>query len=281
MLQSQKVSDPTALKEFEIEVMILSKINHPHIVQILGAGKEPRPFIILERLTDISMLLDLHPSRKPALFRRQVVTYAQLLIMAKGLADALSYLHSEIHPDAMIIHRDLKPENLGLSEDGKIKLYDFGLIRCVKKKSFETEVYEMTGHTGSIRYMAPEVVLNMPYSEKADVYSFAILIWTIARNKLPFRDLDRASHKTKVVIQGERPKLQNGWPEEFSNILEACWKHDMVKRPNFKDIASSLENMIRSDNSSKKFSMNASSKLSQFTRTNKMNATRRRSLGEP
>jgi serine/threonine protein kinase len=68
----------------------------------------------------------------------------------------------------------------------------------------------MTGHTGSIRYMAPEVVLNMPYSEKADVYSFAILIWTIARNKVPFRDLDRAAHRTKVAIQGERPKLQKG-----------------------------------------------------------------------
>jgi serine/threonine protein kinase len=148
MLQSKKVFDPMAVKEFEVEAEILSKINHPHIIKMLGAGKNPRPFIILERLTDISQLLDLDPSRKPSLFRRQVVTYSELLGMAKGLADALNYLHSDIHPDAMIIHRDLKPDNLGLSEDGQIKLYDFGLIRCVKKRSVETEV-----HTCILMYM--------------------------------------------------------------------------------------------------------------------------------
>mmetsp|Transcript_30049 Transcript_30049/g.28719 ORF Transcript_30049/g.28719 Transcript_30049/m.28719 type:complete len:718 (+) Transcript_30049:221-2374(+) len=273
MLQAKKVHDPMARKEFEVEKEILSKINHPHIIEILGAGMVPRPFIILERLTDISQLLDLDPSRKPSLFRRQAVTYSELLEMARGLTDALNYLHSELHPDAMIIHRDLKPDNLGLSEKGMIKLYDFGLIRCVKKKSVETEVYEMTGHTGSIRYMAPEVVLNMPYSEKADVYSFAILIWTIARNKVPFRDLDRAAHKSRVALNNVRPKLQKGWPEDFSKILEACWSPDMKDRPTFKEVTSRLQNMIRSDNSSKKFSMNAPSKLSMLNKSRAVRTT--------
>ena len=50
----------------------------------------------------------------------------------------------------------------------------------------------MTGNTGSLRYMAPEVALKKPYNEKADVYSFAIMLWQMARDKVPFKGMTRA-----------------------------------------------------------------------------------------
>ena len=93
---------------------------------------------------------------------RQTATFTlmEVLRIAKDLADGLDYCHNTMDRDAMIIHRDLKPENLGLSADGRLKLFDFGLCRCVQKRTSENDAYEMTGNTGSLRYMAPEVVLN-------------------------------------------------------------------------------------------------------------------------
>ena len=59
-----------------------------------------------------------------------------------------------------VIHRDLKPDNMGWTADGQFKLFDFGLCTCVRKEETQHETYELTGCTGSIRYMAPEVVLH-------------------------------------------------------------------------------------------------------------------------
>ena len=59
----------------------------------------------------------------------------------------------------------------------------------------------------AFRYMAPEVALNQPYTEKVDVYSFGILLWQIARDKVPFQGFDKYSFYRDVVSEGERPKL--------------------------------------------------------------------------
>jgi hypothetical protein len=61
--------------------------------------------------------------------------------------------------------------------------------------------------------MAPEVVLNKPYTEKVDVFSFAMVVWTIATEKVPYKGYDRAMHRSRVVMAGERPKLESSWPD--------------------------------------------------------------------
>lgn len=125
-----------------------------------------------------------NPDSGTSFMSRSTFTLQEVLKIAKDLAEALDYIHTQVHRDAMIIHRDLKPENLGLSADGRLKLFDFGLCRCVQKRTSENDAYEMTGNTGSLRYMAPEVVLNRGYNEKVDVFSFAVVMWTIAREKV-------------------------------------------------------------------------------------------------
>ena len=61
---------------------------------------------------------------------------------------------------------------IGFTLDGTVKLIDFGLARIVENATVSNEVYEMSGETGSLRYMAPEVADSKPYNQKADVYSF-------------------------------------------------------------------------------------------------------------
>lgn len=60
----------------------------------------------------------------------------------------------------------------GFTLDGTVKLIDFGLARIVENATVSNDVYEMSGETGSLRYMAPEVAGCQPYNQKADVYSF-------------------------------------------------------------------------------------------------------------
>lgn len=220
--------------ELNLERNLLSRADHPNIIRILGMGMIPKPFIVLERLQDIAQLCDFD---RPHLFRRRPFSFIRILQIAQNLADALKYLHNDMHPDAMIIHRDLKPENLGLDSNGQLKLFDFGLCQCVKKRKEERQVYKMTGNTGSLRYMAPEVVLGRPYNEKVDVYSFAIVMWALATGREPFSGFDVASHRLRVAVNGERPKLKKSWPDDFKDLLTDCWQFDYSKRPDFKVIS--------------------------------------------
>ena len=162
IIQEEKMHNAVALDEFRIEKELLIRLDHPNVIEILGAGdagspETPRPFLILERLLDFCKAIEL--DEPMSMMRRRAVSYTGLLSMARDLADGLNYLHT-VHSEAMIIHRDIKPENLGMSHDGRLKLFDFGLCTCVKVRTTSRESYKMTGGTGSLRYMAPEVTTS-------------------------------------------------------------------------------------------------------------------------
>lgn len=142
---------------------------------------------------------------------------------------------------------DLKPDNIGFTSDGTLKLFDFGLVTCVKARTSADQAYDMTGCTGSLRYMAPEVALRQPYTEKADVYSFGILLWQMARDRAPFKGLDKDQFMSKVVAMNERPKLDKTWPVGFSTLLTSCWDRDPLRRPSFNVINEELSRLIADD----------------------------------
>jgi len=211
MMMAQVQHDPVAIHEFDVEQGLLSRVNHPNIVKLLGAGRIPRRFLVLEHLAggSLSTILAANqsaPGLAQKLFRRPTFTYASLLSRAADAAEALRYLHEVCHPGATIIHRDLKPDNVGFTTSGQLKLYDFGLCTCVRQRRNKDEAYEMTGNTGSLRYMAPEVALRRSYNEKVDVYSFGIMVWQMARDRVPFKGMDRDQFMSEVILGGDRPK---------------------------------------------------------------------------
>ena len=180
----------------EAEHGLLCRVSHPNIIRLLGAGTLPRRFLVLEYLDGGSLYTILAKNDATAstsllsasrFFRRPTFTYVMLLIKAKDIAEALHYLHFGCHPQATIIHRDLKPDNIGFNSAGVLKLFDFGLCTCVHRRRVSTESYQLTGNTGSLRYMAPEVAKKESYSEKVDVYSFGVLVWQMAKDRVPFK----------------------------------------------------------------------------------------------
>ena len=108
----------------------------------------------------------------------------------------------------------------------------------------------MTGNTGSLRYMAPEVALRQPYTEKADVYSFGIIVWQMARDKVPYKGMTRDEFMKNIVIGGDRPSLDKNWPSRFSDLLTSCWNNDPLLRPSFAQIG--LEVVKLMDNNPKR-----------------------------
>jgi serine/threonine protein kinase len=103
----------------------------------------------------------------------------------------------------------------------------------------------MTGHTGSRRYMAPEVAQNQPYDKSVDVYSFGVLLWEICSLEKPFSGYCSKKHMTNVIIGGERPKMDHAhtafWPTALQNMIRNCWSSRPEDRPSFESARKTLE----------------------------------------
>jgi serine/threonine protein kinase len=224
--------------EFLSEHRLLTRLSHPNIVQILGAGVSPRCFVVVEFLG--GGLLTHVVSRKPKLslmdaFKTVTQVVSEAILLSRKMALALRYMH-RVAPGAVVIHRDLKPENIGFTTSGELKLFDFGLATCVEVRRDSETAYNMTGNTGSLRYMAPEVALQMPYTEKVDVYSFALISWQMARRKVPFKGLNTQQFVQSVVRDGMRPPIEKAWPLAYQDLLARSWHELPAKRPSFDQV---------------------------------------------
>ncbi|GJW56557.1 serine/threonine-protein kinase HT1, partial [Tanacetum coccineum] len=143
----------------------------------------------------------------------------------------LSFLHSK-----KIVHRDVKTENMLLDANGTLKIADFGVARVEAQNP-----KDMTGKTGTLTYMAPEVIDGKPYDRKCDVYSFAICLWEIYCCAMPYEDHDFAKLSSAVVHKNLRPSIPKCCPSSFANIMKKCWNVNPEKRPQMVDVVKMLE----------------------------------------
>ncbi|RDX79866.1 Serine/threonine-protein kinase HT1 [Mucuna pruriens] len=220
---------------FAREVAMLSRVQHKNLVKFIGACKEPVMVIVTELLLGGTLRKYLLNMRPKCLDRHVAIGFAL------DIARAMECLHSH-----GIIHRDLKPDNLLLTEDQKtVKLADFGLAR----EESLTEM--MTAETGTYRWMAPELYSTVTlrqgekkhYNHKVDAYSFAIVLWELLHNKVPFEGMSNLQAAYAAAFKNVRPSAEN-LPEELTVILTSCWQEDPNARPNFTQIIQMLLNYL-------------------------------------
>ncbi|KAH9313323.1 hypothetical protein KI387_028358, partial [Taxus chinensis] len=139
-------------------------------------------------------------------------------------------------------------DNLLLTADQKrVKLVDFGLARE------ETLTEMMTAETGTYRWMAPELYSTVTlrqgekkhYNHKVDAYSFAIVLWELLTNRMPFERMSNLQAAYAAAFKNVRPSSED-LPEELASILHACWAEDPNIRPNFIQIVRRLSAYLSS-----------------------------------
>lgn len=258
-----------AAKDLDTEIQILQRLDHPHIIKLFAKSvdsENPKDctrenaqlyFMLVDRLSatltdrisqwkrDEQRLVGkpfagLNPS-SPTNTKNEFLM--ERLRVAHDVASALSFLHSQ-----NFIYRDLKADNVGFDFSGKCKLFDFGLSRELPgdgKEHKANDRFQMSGKTGSLLLMAPEVFHRQPYNQKADVYSFAILLWSIFALELPYLDFIRDhSFETKVMDKGKRPNIQGKWPNKIQFLLRMAWNQNIQMRPTMEEVRKMIKEAI-------------------------------------
>lgn len=128
---------------------------------------------------------------------------------------------------------------------GDVKLFDFGLAKELDPSLKScNDLYELSGNTGSLRYMSPEVARSEPYNLSADVYSFGLLLWQICSLDLPYDGMNRQDHSELVVHGNERPQLDSSWSTPLRILMKRAWEPDPLVRPSMDSIYKILRREI-------------------------------------
>jgi serine/threonine protein kinase len=200
------------LEYFEREIRLLQIIRHPNIVQLHE---------ILYQTDNIIVIMEFcaHGDLFTHLSTRGALEYNRLRSFIYQLLRALQCLHEK-----GFAHRDLKPENILIHSEHVIKIADLGLARPVPPDGMMTTI------CGSVHYMAPEILMEMPYDgTKADMWSLGIIIYAMALNELPWNAPDNAG-LIREITRGSIAYPVN-LPSEVANLVQMCTKKTPNDRP--------------------------------------------------
>ncbi|CAB4291658.1 unnamed protein product [Prunus armeniaca] len=230
---------------FQQEVAVWHKLDHPNIPKFVGASMGTSNL----RIPTKSTSNDSHnspPSRACCVVveyvpggtlknflirnRRKKLAFKVVIQLALDLSKGLSYLHSK-----KIVHRDVKTENMLLDTHRTLKIADFGVARVEAQNP-----RDMTGETGTLGYMAPEVLDGKPYNRKCDVYSFGICLWEIYCCDMPYPNLSFADVSSAVVRQNLRPEIPRCCPTSLVSVMRKCWDVSPDKRPEMEEVVKLL-----------------------------------------
>lgn len=223
------------------EVRIIGRLQHKNLVQFFGVSFVDRPYWIITEFCLGGTCYDLL-HHCPHI----EMQWHQGHKMCTDVARAMDYLHA-FQPQ--VIHRDLKSPNLLFVEPVKsgrciphVKVTDFGLARM---KSATDDWEKMTLAAGTSKWMAPEVLKCTSYNEKADVYSFSMVVFEIICREVPFDEVDPLM-VSELILEGRRPDLDAVPPDcpgTLNDIMVSCWAQDPSARPPFHQVLRLLEQL--------------------------------------
>ncbi|KAM9974761.1 hypothetical protein ACTFIW_008227 [Dictyostelium discoideum] len=215
------------LKEFNREINLMKNLRHPNVIQFLGSCLIPPDICICtEYMPRGSLYSILHDQ---ALQLQWSLLIKMMIDAAKGVI----YLHNST---PVILHRDLKSHNLLVDENWKVKVADFGL------STIEQQGATMTA-CGTPCWTSPEVLRSQRYTEKADVYSFGIILWECATRQDPYFGIPPFQVIFAVGREGMRPPVPQNGPPKYIQLLIDCLNENPSHRPTMEQCLERLESI--------------------------------------
>ena len=229
-------ADADGLMRFEREARMLASLNHPNIAAIYGVEDgHGQPALVLE-FVDGETLAD-RIARGP-------LPVAEALGYARQIADALDAAH-----ESGIVHRDLKPGNIKITEDGRVKVLDFGLAKAIAAAVAPDPVVDpahsptVTVHgtkggviLGTVAYMSPEQARGKAIDKRTDIWAFGCVLYEMLTGRRTFGG-ETTSDVIAAIIerQPDMAKLPAAVPPHVWRVIERCLEKDPKRRA--RDIA--------------------------------------------
>lgn len=213
ILPSNLREHPQAIKNFFREAKSAAQLNHINIVTVHDAGEEDgNYYIAMEFLTGQTVKYILtHEGRLPI---------KTALVLSAQICKALAYAH-----DKKIVHRDVKNSNIMLTDEGTVKLMDFGLAKVIEEvKSSQTIA------SGTPYYMSPEQTLGKMLDSRTDLYSLGVTMFEMSTGTLPFKDGEAAYHHVHTPPP-DPLTFQPDMPQELRDLILACMAKEPADRP--------------------------------------------------
>ncbi|MQL82069.1 hypothetical protein Taro_014526 [Colocasia esculenta] len=197
-----------ALKEFVLEVEIITTSHHKNIISLFGFCFEKENLILVyDFLSRGSLEHNLHGNED----EKSSVDWSERYKVAIGVAEALDYLHGAGNAQP-VIHRDVKSSNILLSDNFEPQLSDFGLAKWASASSSHTTYSDVAGTFG---YLAPEYFMYGKVNEKIDVYAFGVVLLELLTGKKPINTVCPKGQES--LVMWAKPILQS---EKVTQLLD-------------------------------------------------------------
>ncbi|XP_034933999.1 activated Cdc42 kinase-like isoform X2 [Chelonus insularis] len=222
--------------EFLKEASIMYSINHDHIVKLYGVALDTYTCMLITELAPLRSLLEC--LKEPS--ARVNFSITTLCNFATQIASGMHYLETK-----RLIHRDLAARNILVFSKNKIKISDFGFSRAL---SVEKDYYRTQYNVNlklPIAWCAPESILYLKFTSSSDVWAFGVTLWEMfSYGSQPWAGL--TGHEILDAINEprfQRLEQPDYCPRDYYLLMQKCWQHEPIKRPQFSELVKLLPDM--------------------------------------
>ena len=223
VLPAGVAADAERLARFEHEARIVAGLNHPNIVTLYSVEDEGGiRFLTMELVEGQGLERQVTPGG---------LSIARVIELGIALADALAAAH-----DKGVVHRDLKPANVMVTNDGRVKVLDFGLAKLAdsganlvaQTMTIETPVSAAGQVVGTVPYMAPEQVRGEPVDSRTDLFALGILLYELTTGRRPFEGATTGLISSAILRDTPRPlsSVRADAPRDLDRVIARCLEKD-------------------------------------------------------
>ena len=243
VLPPAMANDPDRLARFQREARAVAALNHPNVVTVYSVEESDNVhFITME-------LLEGEPLDR--LISAKGLPSERIIEIAGAVAEALAAAHEK-----GIVHRDLKPANVMVTNEGRVKVLDFGLAKDVGKETANGATMASAGYTqagmvmGTPAYMSPEQVSGRPLDHRSDIFSFGVMLHEMATGRRPFEG-NSSAELISSILRDSPPSVTDARPElpsDIARVIRRCLEKEPRHRvQTARDVSNEFRDLARTN----------------------------------